>query len=47
MTTKKEQIYMNPLTGSLGTYDEWWFQDESGEWINAVELGEVEEVESI
>ncbi len=36
--------YMNTLTGSVDTKDGWDYENESGETVNAVELGEVIEV---
>lgn len=33
--------YMNPATGSVDTYDGWWYKNEDGEMVNAVDLGEV------
>jgi len=37
-------MYMNPDTGSVDTYDEWYYEDENGEIVNAVDLDEVIEV---
>ena len=37
--------YMNIETGSVDTKDGWDYQNESGETVNAVDLGEVVEVE--
>ena len=39
--------YMNIETGSVDDYDGWWYEDENGEDVNAVDLGEVVEVENI
>lgn len=39
-----EKLYMNAETGSVGTYDEWWYQNKYGDEVNAVDLGEVYEV---
>ena len=37
---------MNPYTGSVGGYEDWYYKDDkSGQEVNAVELGEVIEVE--
>ena len=43
-TDKHEKIYMNSATGSVDTYDGWWYENDSGETVNAVDLGEVVEV---
>jgi len=37
-------MYMNPDTGSVDTYDGWYYEDENGEIVNAVDLDEVIEV---
>lgn len=46
MTTNCEPLtikyYMNPVTGSIDTYEGGAYQNESGEIINAVNLNEVE-----
>ena len=39
--------YMNIETGSVDTYDGWWYEDESGILVNAVDRGEVVAVEKI
>jgi len=39
-----EKIYMNPETGSVGEYDDWWYESEEGSIVNAVDLSEVIEV---
>lgn len=39
-----ETIYMNIDTGSVGTKDDWWYENEDGEEVNAADLGEVVEV---
>lgn len=36
-----EQQYMNTATGSIDTYDGWWYEDEHGGQVNAVDRGEV------
>lgn len=47
-----EPLYMNPETGSVDTYEGWWYDelDDDGNYtgkkVNAVDLGEVVEVES-
>ena len=38
------KTYMNIATGSIDTYDGWWYDNENGEKVNAVDLGEVVEV---
>lgn len=40
-------MYMNSETGSVGVYDDWDYEDESGAKCNAVDLGEVVEVTKI
>ena len=40
----EESMYMNPYTGSVGTYDCWWFKDEDGNDFNGVDAGLVIEV---
>jgi len=35
------QMYMNVKTGSIDSYDGWNYDNEDGEQVNAVELGEV------
>lgn len=48
---EKETIYMNPETGSIDTYDGWWYSETdadgcyTGKEVNAVDLGEVVPVE--
>lgn len=37
--------YMNIATGSVGTYEDWFYENEEGEMVNAVDLDEVVEVE--
>lgn len=38
------KYYMNSTSGEVGTYDDWWYDDEDGEQFNAVDEGEVFEV---
>ena len=38
-------VYMNIHTGSTGTYNEWWYENEDGNKVNGVDLNEVIEVE--
>jgi hypothetical protein len=38
------RMYMNVATGNVDTYDGWYYEDENGETVNAVERGEVVEV---
>ena len=44
MTMNSQKFYMNIQTGSVGTYDDWYYENEDGKIINAVDLGEVIEV---
>ena len=37
-------IYMNPETGSIGRYSDWFYETEDGSEVNAVDLNEVVEV---
>ncbi len=32
---------MNPATGSVDTYDGWWYENENGQLVNAVDRNEV------
>lgn len=41
----QEKMYMNTKTGSVDDYDGWYYENEDGETVNAVDLGEVVEVE--
>ena len=41
---KMEKQYMNIETGSVDDYDGWWYEDENGVEVNAVDRGEVVEV---
>ena len=38
---KDDQKYMNVETGSVDSRDGWWYENSSGEQLNAVDLGEV------
>ncbi len=40
-----EKVYMNTATGSCGTYEEWYYESEIGQTVNAVDRGEVVPVE--
>lgn len=42
---KDEPYYMNVATGAIDTKDGWDYEDENGLTVNAVDLGEVVEVE--
>ena len=42
---KMEKMYMNVETGSVDSYDGWYYENEDGKQVNAVDLGEVVEVE--
>ena len=44
---KKSKLYMNQYTGSVDNYDGWWYEDEDENKRNAVDEGEVVEVERI
>lgn len=44
---KSEKMYMNISTGSVDSRDGWFYQNESGQTVNAVDLGEVVEVEMV
>ena len=39
-----ERMYMNPKTGSVGTYGDWYYTDGEGKTLNAVDEGEVVDV---
>lgn len=39
-----EKVYMEPATGSVDTYDGWWYEDENGNQVNGVDRGELVEV---
>ena len=42
----RKTLFMNVKTGRVGiSYDMWFYTDENGELVNAVDLGEVVEVE--
>jgi len=41
----QEKMYMNIETGSVDTREGWYYENESGDTVNAVDLGEVVEVE--
>ena len=43
---KMKKQYMNIATGSVDTYDGWWY-DDNGEQVNAVDRGEVVAVELV
>lgn len=38
------KYYMNIMTGSVKTYENWWYKDENGQKVNAVDKNEVVEV---
>ena len=40
-------VYMNEQTGSTDTYHGWWYEDENGDLVNAVDRGEVVEVTEV
>lgn len=37
-------LYMHIATGSIGQYNDWYYLDDTGKEVNAVDLGEVVEV---
>lgn len=41
---ENQKMYMNVETGSVDTRDGWGYENEAGETVNAVDLGEVIEV---
>lgn len=41
---KTNKFYMNTETGSVDSYDGWYYTNEDGKEVNAVDLGEVVEV---
>ena len=45
MNSKNEKMYMNIESGSVATRDGWYYENENGDTVNAVDLGEVVEVE--
>lgn len=45
MNTRTEKTYMNVETGCVDTRDGWEYENEMGDIVNAVDLGEVVEVE--
>lgn len=44
MNIETEKKYMNIETGSVDTHEGWWYEDEDGVEVNAVDRGEVVEV---
>ena len=36
-----DTLYMNPHTGSIDDYAGWWYEDEHGMQVNAVDRDEV------
>ena len=38
------KMYMNVETGSVDDYDGWWYEDDDGTEVNAVDQGEVVKV---
>ena len=45
MKAQDNKMYMNTDTGSVDSYDGWDYENGSGEQVNALDLGEVVEVE--
>ncbi len=44
ITQNNTAMYMNIRTGEVDTYEGWYYKNEAGETVNAVDLGEVVEV---
>ncbi len=44
ISTKMTTYYMNATTGSVDVKDGWYYKNDSGEVVNAVDRGEVVEV---
>lgn len=44
MVDDHNPLYMNISTGSTGHYDDWYYDTEDGETVNAVDKGEVVQV---
>ena len=42
-----DKIYMNIDTGSLGTREDWWYENEDGEIVNGIDLSNCGLVEVI
>ena len=42
-----EKQYMNIATGSIDNYNGWWYENEAGVEVNAVDRGEVVAVELV
>jgi hypothetical protein len=42
-----EKVYINIHTGTCGEYEDWWYENEEGILVNAVDLNEVEYVGDI
>lgn len=40
----KDTLYMNIETGSVDSYDGWFYENANGETVNAVDRGEVVQV---
>lgn len=41
------ELFMNTETGSIGEYEDWYYTNEDGEEVNAVDLCEVVRVERV
>jgi hypothetical protein len=39
------EIYINFATGSIGDRADWWYENETGDLVNAVDRGEVVKIE--
>ncbi len=44
MKPSTDKLYMNPRTGSVHSYNDWFYVNVHGVEVNAVDLGEVVEV---
>lgn len=44
---KEEKVYMNIETGDVDIYAGWWYLNDRGQEVNAVDLEEVVEVENV
>ena len=42
-----DKLYMDTATGGVDTYDGWWYENECGEKVNAVDIGEVKVVNEV
>jgi hypothetical protein len=47
MTTFWFTYFMNISTGTVDNYNGWWYEDENGKPVNAVDRGEVVQVSRV